>query len=74
LDRHTRQAGTNRVVLKRHRSPEHRHYAVARELVDRAAEALHNCGAAARKVSHDFAQSLSSHGRGDVHRMHDIGE
>ena len=62
------------MVLERHRSPEHRHDAVARELVDGAAEALHNDGAAARKIGHDFAQSLSPHGRGDVHRMHDIGE
>jgi hypothetical protein len=74
LDRHTRQAGTNRVVLERHRSPEHRHDAVARELVDGAAEALHNYGAAVREIGHDFAQSLRPHRRGDVHRMHDIGE
>ena len=23
-------------------------------------------------IGHDFAQSLSPHGRGDVHRMHDV--
>ena len=42
LDAQRRQAGANSVVLQRHRRTEHRHDAVAGELVHRAAVPLHH--------------------------------
>ena len=63
-----------RVVLQRARRSEHRHDAVAGELVDRAAVTLHHLGAAVNQFGHDFAQPLRTHRRGDVHGMHHVGE
>ena len=62
------------MVLQRHRCPEHRHDAVAGELVHPAAVPLHHRRAAVGEVGHDLAQPLSTDGRGNVHRMNNIGE
>ncbi len=62
------------MVLQRYRCAEHRHDAVAGELVHRAAVALHHRRAAVGQVGHDLAQPLRTHRRRDVHRMHHIGE
>ena len=74
LDLQRGDAGTNRVVLQRHRRTEHRHDPVAGELVDGAAVALHHRRRAVEQFGHDLAQPLGAHRSGDVHRMHDIGE
>ena len=74
------QSGTKLELIHRrfprgcHWRTEHRHDAVAGELVDRAAELLHNCGAAVDQLGHHLAQSLRTHRRGDVHGVDHIGE
>ena len=68
------QTGPNGVVLQRHRRAEHRHDPVAGPLCDRAAVPLHHRRTAVGEVGHDLAQPLRTHRRGDVHRMHHIGE
>jgi hypothetical protein len=62
------------MVLQRDRRPEHRHDAVAGELVHRAAAASHHRRGAAHELGHDLAQPLCAHRRGHVHRMHHVGE
>ena len=74
LNAQGRQTGAGGVVLQRHRCAEHRHDAVTGELVDRAAVPLHNCRAAVGEVGHDLAQPLGTHRRGNLHRMHHVGE
>ena len=68
------QARAKGMVLQGHRSSENRHDAVAGELVHRSAVALHDHTRALDQFCHDLAQPLGTHRRGDVHRMHDIGE
>ena len=55
------------MILQRDWRPEQRHDAVAGELVDRAAEALHHDDANIEKLGHHLAQSLGTHGRCKVH-------
>ena len=74
LDRQRRQACAKSVILQRNWRPEHRHYAVAGELVHRAAESLYHRRRALDEFAHDLAQSLGTHRGGDIHRMHDVGE
>ena len=74
LNAQRRQAGANSVVLQRHRRAEHRHDAVAGELVHRAAVALHHRRGTVDQLGHDLAQPLRTDRRRDVHRMHHIGE
>ena len=62
------------MVLQSHRCAEHRHDAVAGELVHRAAEALHHECRTTDHIRHDLAQPFGAHRRRDVHRVHDIGE
>ena len=62
------------MVLQRDRRTEHRHDAVAGELVHRAAVALDDNGRAVDQLGHDLAQPLRADRRRDVHRMHHIGE
>jgi hypothetical protein len=69
-----RQTGSECMVLQRDRCPEHGHDAVAGELVYRAPVPLDNGGAAGDQLGHDFAQTLCTHRRSHVHRMHDVGE
>jgi len=69
-----RQASPDGVVLQRNRCPEHRHDAVAGELVYRAAVPLHHRRAAVGEIGHDLAQPLGPDGRGDVHRVDHVGE
>ena len=69
-----RETGTKGVVLQRHRRPEHRHDAVTGELVDYAAVPLHHRRAAVGEFCHDLPQSLSTNRRGDLHRVHHVGE
>ena len=68
------QTGPKGMVLQRDRGSEHRHDAVAGELVDRARVPLHHGGCVLHQLRHDLAQSLGAHRRGDVHRMHHVGE
>jgi hypothetical protein len=68
------QTRTDSVVLQRDRRTEHRHDAVAGELVHRSAVAFHHCRAPVGKLCHDLAQSFCPDGCGDIHRMNDIGE
>ena len=65
---------TNGVILQGHWRTEHRHDPVAGELVDGTAVTLHHRRRAVEQVGHDFTQPLRTHDRGDVHRMHDVGE
>src|SRR4029077_6271436 len=50
------------------------HDAVTGELVHRAAELLHDGCGSIDQLRHDFAQPFRPDCRGDVHRMHDVGE
>ena len=74
LNTQGRQAGTDCVILQRHRRTEHRHDPVTGELVHRTAVSLHHRRAAVGEVGHDLAQPLGPHRRSDVHRMHHVGE
>ena len=74
LDAQRRQAGTDSVVLQRHRRAEHRHDAVAGETADRAAVPLNHHCRTVDQIGHDLAQPLRTDRRRDVHRMHHIGE
>ncbi len=69
-----RHTGPNRVVLQRYGRAEHGHDAVAGELVHGAAVTLHHRHRAINQLGHDLAQPLGTHRRGDVHRMHHVGE
>jgi hypothetical protein len=62
------------VVLQGDWRAEHSHDAVAGELVDRPAEAMHYPARAVDQLGHYLAQSLGPYRHSDVHRMHDIGE
>ena len=59
---------------KADRRTEHGHDAVAGELVHRAAVALHHRGRTVDQLGHDLAQPLRTDRRGDVHRVHHVGE
>jgi 2-methylcitrate dehydratase len=63
-----------RVILQRHRRAEQRHDPVAGELVQRAAVAAHHRSGPVNQRGHDLAQPLRTNHRGDVHRVHHIGE
>jgi hypothetical protein len=67
LDRQTRQASTNRVVLQCHRRAEHRHDAIAGETADRAAVPLNHHCRTVDQIGHDLAQPLRTDLRRDVH-------
>ena len=69
-----RQAGSDGVVLQGDGSAEHRHDPVARPLCDRAAVPLDNRRAAVGEAGHDLAQPLRAHCRGNLHRVHHVGE
>jgi hypothetical protein len=69
-----RQAGAKRVILQCNRCPEHRHEAVAGELVHRAAESAHHRGRPVEELGHDLAQSFCADRGRKVHRMHDVRE
>ena len=43
-------------------------------LSTRAAESLHHHRRALDELAHDLAQPFGAHRRGEIHRMHDIGE
>ena len=73
LNAHGRQAGTNGVILQRHRGAEHRHHPVAGEL-HAPAVAAHHRRPALHQLGHDLAQPLHIQRRRDVHRAHHIGE
>jgi hypothetical protein len=66
LNAHRRQAGANSMVLQRDWCAEHRHDAVAGELAQRSAVALHHGRGTVEQFGHDLAQPLRSHRRGDV--------
>ena len=68
------QTCANRVIFQRYWRTEDGHQTVTGEPVHRAAVALHHGGAAADELGHDFAQSLRTHHRRNVHRLHYIGE
>ena len=63
-----------RVVLQRDRGAEQGHDAIPGELVDRPAAALHHRRAQVKQRSHDLPEPLRAHHRGDVHRVHYVGE
>ncbi|KZS75002.1 hypothetical protein A4G29_02575 [Mycobacterium kansasii] len=62
------------MVLQRRRRAEHRHEAIAGELVDGTAVALHDRGCAVDEVGHDHSQPFRADGCRDVHRPHHVGE
>ncbi len=68
------QTGANGVVFQSHWRAEHRHDPVAGELVDCAAVPRYDRSAAVGEVGHDLSQPLCPDGKGDVHRMNNIGE
>ena len=68
------QARTQRVVLQSGGRAEHRHDAVAGELVHRAAVAPHHRRSLHDEFGHDLTQPLRTHCGGDVHGVHHIGE
>src|SRR6516165_7638254 len=74
LDGQCRQAGTDCVVFQCRWRAEHRHDAVAGELVHRPAIALHHRRAPVGEVGHDLPQPLRPNGSCEVHRVHHIGE
>ena len=74
LNAQTRQAGTDRVVLQRHRRAEDSHDAVTGETADRAAVPLNHHCRTVNQIGHDLAQPLCTDLRRDVHRMHHVGE
>ena len=74
LNAQGRQTGPNGMVLQRDWRAEHGHDPVTRPLCDRAAVALHHRRTAVGEVGHDLAPPLRTHRRGDIHRMHHIGE
>ena len=74
LDVEGRAACPHGVVLECDGCAEHRHDAVAGELVDRAAVALHDRRRATEHLAHDLAQPLRPDGSGDVHRADHVGE
>ena len=74
LNAQCRQTGPSSMVFVRDRCTEDRHDAVAGELVDGAAVPLHHSSGVIDKFGHDLAEAFRTHGRGDVHRVHDIGE
>jgi hypothetical protein len=51
-----------------------RRLGVARELVHRAAVALHRHHRAINQIGHDLPQAFRTDGCRDVHRVHDVGE
>ena len=73
LNAHGRQAGTNGVILQRHRGAEHRHHPVAGEL-HAPAVAAHHRRRALHQLGHDLAQPLHIQRGRDVHRAHHVGE
>ena len=62
------------MVLQRDWGAEHRHDAIACELAQRPAAALHHGRGTVQQFGHDFAQPLRTHCCCDVHRMNNIGE
>jgi hypothetical protein len=74
LDALCRQTGPDRVIFQRNRCPEDGHDAVPGELVDGAAVALDNCGAAVGDIRHNLAQPFRTDGSRKVHRADNIGE
>jgi hypothetical protein len=74
LDVQRRRTCAKCVVLQGDWRTENRHDAVAGELIDHAAPALHHPCGPSDQLGHDLAPSLSTHRRRDIHRMHHIGE
>ena len=74
LNAHGRQAGTNRVVLQRHRGAEDRHHPVTGELHRPAAVAAHHRRRPLHQLGHDLAPPLHIQRSCEVHRAHHIGE
>jgi hypothetical protein len=62
------------VILQRHRRTKHSHDAVAGELAQHSAIALHYRRRPLDQFGHDFPQPLRTDRRCDVHRMDNIGE
>jgi hypothetical protein len=67
-------AGTKCVIFQRDWCAEHGHDAVAGELTQRAAVALHHCSRTIQQVGHQFAQPLRALRRSDVHGTDCVGE
>ena len=74
LDFQGGDARTNRVILEGHRRTEHRHDPVAGEFVDGSSVLPHHCRRSVEQLGHELAKSLRTHRRGDVHRLHHVGE
>jgi hypothetical protein len=74
LDARCRKTSADSVVLQGRPGTQHRHDPVAGELVHRAAVAVHHRCSPLDQFGHDLAKPLRPDGRGDVHRMHNIGE
>jgi hypothetical protein len=70
----TGNAGTERVVCQRNWCAKHRHDAVARELAQRSAVALHHSCGPVEQFGHDLAQAFRTFRRCDVHRPDDVYE
>jgi hypothetical protein len=68
------QACPNGVVLEGDWRAEHRHDAVAGELVQRPAVVCNDLGGAVDQFRHDLAQPLRTQRGRDVHRVHDVGK
>jgi len=62
------------VLLQRDWGAEPRHDAVAGELVQRSAAALHHGRGRVQQFGHDFAQPLRNDCCCDIHRTNNIGE
>jgi hypothetical protein len=69
LDTQCGKARPHGVVFQRHRCAEHRHKAIAGELVHRAAVTQHYRRRAIDQLGHDLPQALRTYRRGDVHRV-----
>ena len=62
------------MVFIRDRCAEDRHDAVAGELVDGPSVPLHHSSGVIDKFGHDLAEAFRTHGRRDLHGVHDVGE
>jgi hypothetical protein len=74
LDGQRRQAGANSVVLQCRWSAKQSHDAVASEIVDGAAVAVHHVHCAVNECGHDLAKPLCPDCGGDIHRVDHVGE
>jgi hypothetical protein len=74
LEMERRVAGAPGVVLVGDRRPEQRHDAVARELVDRALEAVDALAEDREEAVHDPPPLLRVAALGELHRAHHVGE